>query len=356
MLINCSCLAGKDLTLLEKAHIEIENGRIALVGAGYSRTGTDARDCLAIPGLINAHTHIGDSFAKEACTGLRVHEAVGKNGLKWKLYDEAERKDRIAAMRDSAGQMMESGTTCFADFREGGIEGLRDLRDALKGLPIKAVALGRDLGPGFEGCEGLGLNMYQLDQIPAERDGRIVAVHAGEVAGEVEEALRHGPDIIVHYALAEKKDILEAKRRKISVVVCPRSNAALSVGFPPVRQLVSAGVNVALGTDNVMVNSPDMWREMEYVSKTGNLFGERLEPLEVLKMATVNAAKALRLDSGAIEKGRAADIVFVDKKGSGLSYCRDPVAGLVNRCGPGDVASVVIDGSPVFERRHILSR
>lgn len=355
MLINCACLAGRDLRFLEEAHIEIEKGKIAAAGAGFKRSGMDLREYLAIPGLINAHTHIGDSFAKEACIGLRVREAVGRGGRKWELYREADSEQTISAMRASAKQMTRSGITAFADFREGELEGLKALRQAVKGMPIKAVALGRDLEGGLEDCDGLGLNTYQLDQIPKDRKGKIIAVHAGEEAGEIGKALKHDPDIIVHYTHASKKEIIEAGAKGICVVVCPRSNAALSVGFPPVRELIDCGVNVALGTDNVMINSPDMWREMEYVSKTANLYGRRLKPIEVLKMATVNAAKALRINSGAIEEGRSADIVFMDMNGPGLSNCRDVMAGLVNRCGAEDVACVIADGALAFGKDSILS-
>ncbi len=346
MLINCQLLAGEKMEHLQEAHMGVEGSEIAYVGDGFVSGAEDLRDLLAVPGLVNAHTHIGDSFAKDACTGLRVHEAVGKNGRKWKLYETGGREEIIAAMRDSAIDMLSSGITAYADFREGGHEGLKDLRTATKDLPIRTVALGRDLGGRLEDCQGLGLNLYQIDQIPKDRkDLRdiLIAVHAGEGACEVEAALKASPDIIVHYTTGTEEDIRKTTRKKISVVVCPRSNASLKAGFPPVRKLLDAGVNVALGTDNVMINSPDMWREMEFLYKASQLF-EGLTPLEVFKAASINGGRAFRTNSGVLKKGRTADITFLDINAPNMRGCRDIHAGLVTRCHAGNVKKTMIEG------------
>jgi cytosine/adenosine deaminase-related metal-dependent hydrolase len=346
MLINCQMLAGEKLEHLQEAHIGIEGSQIAYVGEGFVSGAQDLRDLLAVPGLVNAHTHLGDSFAKDACTGLRVREAVGKKGRKWELYETGSQEEIISAMRDSAKEMLSSGVTAYADFREGGHEGLTALRTATKGLPIRTFALGRDLSGRFEECRGLGLNLYQIDQIPKNRKelgDKVVAVHAGEASGEVEAALDAKPDIIVHYTTGTEEAIRKTTKKKISVVVCPRSNASLKAGFPPVRKLLDAGVNVALGTDNVMINSPDMWREMEFLYKASQLF-EGLTPKEVFKAASINGGHALRTNSGALKKGRTADIVFLDINAPNMRGSRDILASLVTRCHEGNVRKTLIEG------------
>lgn len=352
MLINCQLLAGEKLEHLQEAHIGIEGSKIAYVGEGFVSGAQDLRNLLAVPGLVNAHTHLGDSFAKDACTGLRVDEAVGKEGKKWKLYEKASRSEIIASMRDSAKDILFSGITGYADFREGGYEGLKDLWAATNDLPIRTFALGRGLGSRFEDCQGLGLNLYELNQIPKHRSDlkdKLIVVHAGEVAGEVKIALRFEPDIIVHCTKCTDADIKEIARKKISVVVCPRSNASLKVGFPPVRELLDAGVNVALGTDNVMINSPDMWREMEFLYKASQLF-DCLTPLEVLKAASVNGGRAIYRSSVALEKGGMADIIFLDLNASNVRGCRDIYAGLVTRCHADNVRIVMIKGETVIDK------
>jgi cytosine/adenosine deaminase-related metal-dependent hydrolase len=348
MIINAALLAGEDLTHIEEGHLIIENGLILEAGDGFLAGGLDLRSCLAMPSLMNAHTHVGDSFAKEAAWGCSVKEAVGKKGLKWRLYEESTKEERIAAMKSSLTQMLVSGTTCFADFREFGWEGIEELEMALDEVPLKAIILGRDVD--ISEVDGLGLNLYQVDQIPEDRKNKMIVLHAGEVRGEVEKALEYKPDVLVHCTHATKDDLKAIRKKKIPVVVCPRSNAVLGVGFPDVSGMLELGVCVCLGTDNVLTNSPDLWREMEFLSKVSCL-KNRLEPLEVLKMATVNASKAFRRNCGAISKGNAADILFMNMDSMNLSGSRDIVSSLVNRCGPEDIAEVMLDGRFVFERR-----
>jgi cytosine/adenosine deaminase-related metal-dependent hydrolase len=357
MLINCQVLAGEKLEHIREAHIGLEGSRISFVEDGFVSGGEDLRGLLALPGLVNSHTHIGDSFAKDACVGLSVQEAVGREGLKWKLYDKVNKRDVIAGMRESAKEMLYSGVTSYADYREGGHEGLRDLRAATKDLPIRTMALGRDLEGRLEDCDGLGLNLYQIGQIPEDRRDlrdKIISVHAGELPGEVEAALRVDPDIIVHYTNCTHADVKAAAKKRITVVVCPRSNACLRVGFPPVRELLDAGVNVALGTDNVMLNPPDMWSEIAFLYKASQLF-EGLTPLEVLKTASVNGGRAFGRDTGAIEKGKTGDIIFIDLNAPNLKGSRDVHASLVGRCRKENVTKVLIDGKTAVDklRGHI---
>ena len=341
MIINCAVVKGAKMEHVEEAHMVVEGGRITQVGDGFENGGVDMRNCVAVPGLINAHTHVGDSFAKEACEGLDVSSAVGREGRKWEIYEKAGKEEVLSAMKETIDFMLNTGTATFVDFREQGKAGVDMLKGALKDSSLKSIILGRDIP--IEYCDGLGLNTYHLDQIPRDRKGKIVAVHAGERRGEVEKALEANPDIIVHFTTATKEEIKKAAEKKIGVVVCPRANAYLGVGTPKVRDMLDSNITVALGTDNVMLNSPDMWREMEFAYKQGRLSGG-LEPEEVLRMATVNAARIFKLDGGAIQRDRRADIIFIDMDSQNLRHSRNVVSALVNRTEPGNVKRVMIDG------------
>ncbi|HLG37386.1 MAG TPA: amidohydrolase family protein, partial [Nitrososphaera sp.] len=102
---------------------------------------------------------------------------------------------------------------------------------------------------------------------------------------------------------------------------------------------------VAIGTDNIMLNSPDITRELDYIWKASRaLEGEMIEPKEILKMATVNAAQILRLDSGCIAPGRSADLIFIDKRHLDLYPMHDPYSAIVHRLSQSSIASVMIDG------------
>ena len=119
----------------------------------------------------------------------------------------------------------------------------------------------------------------------------------------------------------------------------------LGAGIPRVARMLRQGCLVALGTDNVMLNSPDMLRELDYIWKASRAVeGEMVDAREILKMATVNAAQILRLNSGWIETGRGADLLFVDKKHADLYPMHDPHAAIVHRLSESSIRAVMISG------------
>jgi cytosine/adenosine deaminase-related metal-dependent hydrolase len=69
-----------------------------------------------------------------------------------------------------------------------------------------------------------------------------------------------------------------------------------------------------------------------------------IEARELLKMATINAATILRLNSGCIEQGRAADLIFVDKRHADLYPMHDPYAAVVHRLSQSSIKAIMIDG------------
>jgi cytosine/adenosine deaminase-related metal-dependent hydrolase len=108
------------------------------------------------------------------------------------------------------------------------------------------------------------------------------------------------------------------------------------------------GCKIALGTDNVMINSPDMFREMDYLWKvTMGLQKKRINPKEILKMATVNAGKILRQDIGVIESGKLADCVFIDKHSLDLDLMHNPHASIVHRASESTIRAVMVGGKIV---------
>jgi len=347
MMYNASILQGNEFEFIEEAHFQIEEGVITDVGEGYLPGGVDYRQYLAMPSFFNAHTHLGDSFAKEALLGLNVTQAVGKKGLKWKLYESSTRSERMIAMKDSLKFMLASGTTGFADFREFGMEGINELKDCLTASNMTSIILGRDVDENE--CDGFGLNLYQKNQIPKNRK-KILALHAGEKEGELEKALELRPDILVHFTKAGKRAIKQAVKNKISVVVCPRSNSLLQAGFPKVREMLDSRIKVSLGSDNVMLNQPNMLREMEYLFKVSHLVGKPLTPAEVLRTATYNGFKTFNINSGLLKKGMSASLLFLDKNAPNLRHSKDIRASIVGRCEMENIRKVMIDGKFVLNK------
>ena len=75
-------------------------------------------------------------------------------------------------------------------------------------------------------------------------------------------------NFLIHLTYPQKRDFNAISSINASVVCCPRSNGALSVGIPPINDILHNKINILLGTDNLMFNSPNMFREMEYALKT----------------------------------------------------------------------------------------
>ena len=98
---------------------------------------------------------------------------------------------------------------------------------------------------------------------------------------------------------ASKEDLYVAAKNTRGIVICPRANASLAEGIPNIELMQRTGCTIALGTDNVMINSPDMFREMDFLWKaTMGIHKKRINPKEILKMATVNGGKILKKDIG----------------------------------------------------------
>ncbi|MDR9382307.1 MAG: amidohydrolase family protein, partial [Natronomonas sp.] len=135
---------------------------------------------------------------------------------------------------------------------------------------------------------------------------------------------------------AERLHLERIEDSEIPVVVCPRSNLVTDVGVPPVAELVER-TTVGLGTDNVMLNSPSMFREMEFVSKLCDVSAP-----EVLRMATAAGAEIAGLNYGVIEPGRDARLLVLDGDSDNLCGVRDPVRAVVRRAGVDDVTNVIL--------------
>ncbi|MFN3527706.1 MAG: amidohydrolase family protein [Candidatus Altarchaeaceae archaeon] len=353
MIINCSYL-DKNFEIVEEGNLVIKKGKILECNYGFVN-GEDFKNFLVIPCLINAHTHIGDSFAKDAIKNLNVKEACGKNGIKWKFYKEANNEEILNSIRNSALQMISFGICAFADFREFGVEGVKILKESIKGIPIDCKILARNIKiEDLNYVDGIGINIYNLKDFDEnffyelKKANKIFAVHAGECEGEIKEILnfKFSPDIIVHFLNPSDEEIEIVKKRNINIVLCPRSNFLLKSGIPDAGKLIENKINVCVGTDNFMLNSPNLWREIEFLYKISSL-KNFVEPKEILKMVTINAAKALNLNCGVIDKNKDASLIFINKNSRNLKYSKDLITSLVNRCEKEDIEKIMIKGEIV---------
>ncbi|GAB3693483.1 amidohydrolase family protein [Halorubrum pallidum] len=352
MHLEGTILRGPDFDPVE-GRVVVADGEIVRIDAA-----TVDSDDVILPAFVNAHTHIGDSIAKEAGEGLGLDDLVAPpDGLKHRLLRSASRDEKVAAMARTLRYMESTGTGTFLEFREGGVEGVDALRDALAGegvafgeRAVDPVVFGRDDPDVLDAADGYGASGARDADFDAVRSetraaGKLFGIHAGERdADDINPAMDLDPDFLVHMVHAEEIHLNRLADRGTPVVVCPRSNLVTNVGVPPIRGLADR-TTVALGTDNVMLDSPSMFREMEFAAKLSDLPAR-----EVLRMATVNGATIAGLDRGVIEEGRDADLLVLDGDSDNLTGAHDIVRAIVRRAGEADVSRVVIGGEEVVPR------
>jgi len=335
--LSGTVLAGESFEPI-RGRVVVEDGRIEAVEAAA----TESTD-IVLPAFVNAHTHLGDSVAKDAAVGLSLKEAVvPPESLKHRRLAAADRAELVTAIRRTLRHMHRTGTISCLDFRESGTEGARALRDAASPLAIEPFIFGSDEPSVLEVADGYGASGANDSDFTDERaacaDREMpFAIHAGEPdASDIHPALDLKPDLLVHMVHAGREHLDRVAEQSVPVVACPRANAVLDVGRPPIRELLDH-TTVALGTDNVMLNPPNMFREMAHTATHFDVSAR-----EVLRMATTAGADIAGLDCGIIEPGRRAALTVLDGDSDNVAGSVDPVEAVVRRANPLDVERVVV--------------
>ncbi|QPV62100.1 amidohydrolase family protein [Halosimplex litoreum] len=332
-------LRGREFEPVE-GRVVVEDGEITAIEEDPTHS-----DDVVLPAFVNAHTHVGDSIAKEAGGGLSLEELVAPpDGLKHRLLRAASQEEKVEAMRRSLQFMVDSGTAACIEFREGGVEGVEAFEEAAHGLPIDPMVMGRETVAAMAAADGFGASGandadFSRERTATARAGKPFGIHAGEVdASDINPALDLDPDFLVHMVHVEGLHLDRVADSEIPVAVCPRSNLVTDVGLPPIAELLER-TTVALGTDNVFLNSPSMFREMEFTAKLADVSAR-----EVLRMATVNGAAIADRNCGLIEPGRDAELLVLDGDSDNLAGAKDLVRAVVRRAGVADVSDVYLAG------------
>ena len=332
-----------------KANVTVDDGIITDISKDTKEGKLiDADGAIIVPSFLNGHTHIGDSIIKDEGYALSLGEMVKPpNGVKHRALASAEDSDIIESMKSSMLDMVESGITHFIDYREGGIKGVKLLKEASKDIPIKPIILGRD--DSFYGDDpdlakvksqirkllkiadgiapsGFGEITDEVANLIVEecdKAGKISSIHVAESEStqieslekfsktEIERGINSNFNQLVHCTNPKNNDLELIKNSKANIVVCPRANATLNVGIPHVNGMLASGIKPILGTDNLMLNSPDMFRELEFTLKIMSVnYKSYLNPCELLKMATTNAC-LFDFDKSYIEIGQVAEFNVV---------------------------------------------
>ncbi len=389
---NVSVLLGIELDYFSNSNLQIQNGKFKRIQSKIKPSNKEeSLDCeglLLIPGFINAHTHIGDSIGKDVTLNSSVDKRIHPVfGAKSKILKNTSQENLANFMKNTCHSMIRKGITTFVDFREGGIDGTILLKNVLSDIPLRSIILGRiefyqepielrknlpfpkakshDLLTLLKKCDGLGISGANENSTSVlnyySKTTKLRAIHSSETKQSVSkskkitgksEAIRSlslKPHFLIHMTHASKSDLHSAAKKTRGIVICPRANSSLAEGIPDIDLMQKAGCTLALGTDNVMINSPDMFREMDFLWKaTMGIHKKRIDPKEILKMATVNGGKILKKNIGEIGIGKIADCIFLDKHALDLEPMHNPHASIVHRASESTIKAVMIGGKIVY--------
>ena len=391
--------------VIRQTSIYIEGNRIVSVGRepeGFLADKViDGKDRLAMPGLINCHTHSYMSFMRNVADDLSFMDWLFGtiDPIEQKMTDEETYWGACLAIIE----MMKSGTTCFNDMQMN----IHQTTRAVKESGMRAVISRGLVGSGDDeggqmrlrqayeerdaakDCDRLTFMLgphapYTCDDAymrivseEAKKNNMRIHVHLSESVSEIEQikekygcspiemADKNGlfavPAIAAHCVQITESDMDILKKRNVSVVTNPASNMKLGNGFAPVPAMIEKGINVCLGTDGAASNnSLNMFHELNLLTlihKGVNKTPQCISAKEGFKIATINGARALGLEkeTGTIEEGKKADIAVLNLNNPSLMPTNNLIAGLSYSANGSEVDTVIIDGKVTMENRKILT-
>ena len=385
----------------------VEDDRIARIGPAASIPGSgadtviDARGQLVLPGLVNAHTHTAYYIMRGLGMDRILLDWLQETVWPWLIAMDEE--GACVASMTGYVECLRSGTTTLIDNQNyptyhkhhydaaacaAAASGMRvvfacgfsDIRFVSPPDFIESPeAIEAECRRMIETWHGQGLIQVVVSPInllycSAESIRRALGVmrdtgvgmhtHVAESKKEYQAMVeRLGGGYIeafdqmgalsdsfqsVHSVWITDQEIEMLARAHASVVYNPTANMLLASGIAPVTKLQKAGVNVALGTDNPN-NNNDMLEAMKFaglLQKVGTLDPLAAPAADVLEMATINGARALKMEDriGSLEVGKQADIILVDMQRPHNVPAHDPVAALVYSAQGADVTHVMVAG------------
>ena len=392
-----------DKDVVRETSIYIEADKIVAIGSkpeGFTTDRViDGKDRLAIPGLINCHTHSYMSFMRNIADDLSFMDWLfgTVDPIEQQMTDEDTYWGACLAIIE----MMKSGTTCFNDMMMNIKQTTRAIKESgmravmCRGLVGSAEDDGGRIAQTYEemefckDCDRITFRFgphapytctedyFRKVSDEAKKAGIGIHVHLSESVSEIEGCQKdHGcspiemadrnglfdvPCIAAHCVQVDEKDMDILAKRGVSVVSNPASNLKLGNGIAPVPEMMEKGINICLGTDGAASNnSLNLFHEMSLMAlihkgthKTPQCVGAR----DVFRMATINGAKALSLQDqiGTLEVGKKADIAILNLNNPSLMPRNNLIAGLSYSANGSEVDTVIIDGQITMEGRKVLT-
>lgn len=394
----------------------IEDGRIAALGPGLSRRAykaaeeIDARGRVLLPGFVQTHIHLCQTLFRGAADDLSLIDWLKKRI--WPLEAAHTAESVYASARLGIAELIRGGTTCaltmetvnhtesvFTAAQESGFRAtigkcMMDkgdelpptLREETEASIAESLALVKDwhgradgrLSCCFAPRFAVSCSRELLQRVAnlSREHGVLVHTHASENKDEIEIVERETGRRNIEYledlglvgsnvVLAHCVHLNEAEMEILSrtgthIAHCPSSNLKLGSGIARIPEMIQRGISVSLGADGAPCNNRlDVFTEMRTAALIQKAIhgAETLPALQVLRMSTINGARAMGLDNeiGSIEVGKRADLILLNIDHLHTTPHPDPVSTVVYASQAADVETVLIDGRVVMRDRELTT-
>lgn len=402
ILIKNVLVEGKERTIHIEGNIikTISDATSAKSEVGETEFVIDGRGKAAIPGLYNAHTHAAMTLLRGYADDIPLQEWLETKI--WPLEAKLTEEDVYWGTKLACLEMIKSGTIFFNDMywywegiaRAVTESGIRAMLSAVfidgfneekaqeqikrnEGLYKKSKEYSDQiifaLGPHAIYTVSESSLCWTLEF--AEKHDLLVHIHVSETETEVEDCVkRYGMrpveyldkigflsprTIACHCTHLTGNEIMLLKKHDVKIVHNPTSNMKLVSGREPYEELKEQGLNanIALGTDGCASNNNlDMFEEMKIASLLHKLYSgdpTSMPAYEAFELATRNAARMFRLNSGEIAEGKLADLVLLDLKNEALVPNHNLISNLVYSANGSCVDTVICDGKILMEGRRV---
>lgn len=355
----------------------------------------DATNKVVMPGLINTHAHVPMSIFREIVDGCPLQQWLEEKiwPIEARLIDE----DIYNASKITFKEMIETGSTTvndqyfmqeaiikaaietgvrieltrtLMDIDGNGEKKLKELEELINKYKTFDDMISINVGiHGLYTCSpeyvkkatdlarkyNLTVHMHFCENSKEVED--IKKLHNVEYPSQVLEKYFGGINtILAHCVKLSKQDIDIIKKMNISVAHCPVSNLRLGCGIAEIEKMRKMGINITIGTDGQGSGSNmDMFESMKFAAtlQKGKFENACAMPAyEVLKMATINGAKALRKQDkiGSIETGKKADLIMLDLDNVTTTPINDLIADIIYNVKGLNVIMTMINGKILHKK------
>lgn len=400
---NCNLISMSENRekLEEGIDILIEQDKIKQIGKDiqtHAEEVIDATGKVVMPGLINTHAHISMSIFRETLEGYTLQEWL--NQKIWPMEDKLQEQDIYYASLLSCIEMIKTGTTTINDMYFMTDNIIKAAIDS--GIRLQTTRTLMDLtGDGNSRLEemeeliekynnkysnitiNIGIHGFYTsndEYIPkcaelARKYNLPIHIHFCENSKEVEDIKEiynvNSPVellkkyfkgihvILAHSVKLTEDEIDELQELDICISHCPVSNLKLGCGIAKISYMISNGIIVSLGTDGQGSGSNlDLFETMKYTALLQKGINENPKDLpayEVIKMATINGAKALCLEDkiGSIEEGKVADVIIINTEDVTTKPMNNIFSEIVYNVKGYNVETTIINGKIVMQDKKV---